>query len=75
MAISSLFDQVGRETNAPRSSCAERQTAHHRKVLAMVCGVFLLAFLLNELPDGRVAVRGLPQFPFRKPAPREPGWG
>ena len=24
----------------------------------------LLAFLLHELPDGRVAVRGLPQFPL-----------
>ena len=26
--------------------------------------VVLLAFLLHELPDGRVAVRGLPQFPL-----------
>ncbi len=59
-----LFDRVGSETNAPRTSCAGRQAAHHRKVLATVCGVFLLAFLLYELPDGRVAVRGLPAFPL-----------
>ena len=33
-------------------------------MLVIACAVVALAFLLHELPDGRVAVRGLPQFPL-----------
>jgi hypothetical protein len=36
----------------------------HREVLAIACLVWLLAFLLHVLPDGRVAVRGVSQFPL-----------
>jgi hypothetical protein len=36
----------------------------HRDVLVISCAALLLAFLLDELPDGRIAVRGLPQFPL-----------
>jgi hypothetical protein len=36
----------------------------HREMLAIACAALLLAFLLHELPDGRIAVRGLPQFPL-----------
>jgi Protein of unknown function (DUF2752) len=39
-------------------------TRPHRVVLAIACAVWLLAFLLRELPDGRIAVRGFPQFPL-----------
>ena len=42
----------------------DRRLKRHREVLAIACVVCLLAFLLHELPDGRVAVRGLPQFPL-----------
>jgi hypothetical protein len=43
---------------------ANGQTKGHLNVLTIACAVWLLAFLLHELPDGRVAVRGLPQFPL-----------
>ncbi len=43
---------------------ARRQVKRHREVLFISCTVWLLAFLLHELSDGRVAVRGLPQFPL-----------
>ncbi len=41
-----------------------RQVKRHREVLFVSCIVWLLAFLLHERSDGRVAVRGLPQFPL-----------
>jgi hypothetical protein len=37
---------------------------HHRRVLAIVCAVIGLACALQELPDGRVSFRGLPQIPL-----------
>jgi hypothetical protein len=46
------------------SARARRQVKRHREVLFISCVVWLLAFLLHELSDGRVAVRGLPQFPL-----------
>jgi hypothetical protein len=36
----------------------------HRQVLAVACAVGVLAFLLEEGPDGRVAVRGFPGVPL-----------
>jgi hypothetical protein len=42
----------------------ERPLRRHREVLAIACSVFVLAFLLRELPDGRVTLRGLPEFPL-----------
>ncbi len=36
----------------------------HRQVLAIACGVGVLAFSLQEAPDGRVSVRGFPQLPL-----------
>ena len=36
----------------------------HRQVLAIACAVGVLAFALQELPDGRVAVRGFPWVPL-----------
>jgi hypothetical protein len=36
----------------------------HRQVLAIACVVGMLAFVLEELPDGRVALRGLPAVPL-----------
>jgi Protein of unknown function (DUF2752) len=43
---------------------ANRQTKSHLIVLTIACAVWLLAFVLHELPDERVAVRGLPQIPL-----------
>jgi hypothetical protein len=42
----------------------DQEFKHHRNVLAIACGVCLLALLLQEVPGGRVALRGLPQFPL-----------
>jgi hypothetical protein len=36
----------------------------HREMLFVACAVCLLAFLLHEVPEGRVAMRGLSQFPL-----------
>jgi hypothetical protein len=52
---------------APMSECAsenENLLRHHRRVLAIACAVWVLAFALEEVPDGRVSVRGLPQIPL-----------
>jgi hypothetical protein len=45
-------------------SDAARQIRHHRAVVAIACAVWILALALHELPDGRVALRGLPQVPL-----------
>ena len=37
---------------------------YHCFVLAAACAVWAIAFLLHELPDGQVAIRGFPQFPL-----------
>jgi hypothetical protein len=42
----------------------DHRLERHRNVLAIACGVCLLAFLLQEMPGGRVTLRGLPQFPL-----------
>jgi Protein of unknown function (DUF2752) len=36
----------------------------HRQVLAIACGVWVLAFALQVLPAGRVSFRGLPMIPL-----------
>ena len=36
----------------------------HRQVLAIACGVWVLAFALQVLPPGRVSLRGLPMIPL-----------
>jgi hypothetical protein len=48
------------ECPAARASLVQR----HREVLATACAVWVLAFALHELPDGRVALRGFPQVPL-----------
>jgi hypothetical protein len=37
---------------------------YHRQMLAIACAVWMLAFALHELPNGRVAVRGFSGFPL-----------
>ncbi|MGP0069855.1 MAG: DUF2752 domain-containing protein [Isosphaeraceae bacterium] len=39
---------------------------HHRQMLAAACAVAILAFMLVEVPDGRIAVRGFTRFPLPK---------
>jgi Protein of unknown function (DUF2752) len=41
-----------------------RVIRRHCEVLAVSCAVWILAFALHELPDGRVALRGVPQIPL-----------
>jgi O-antigen ligase len=55
------FDHEAEDTASSRSARMKRR---HREVLAIACTVWLLAFLLREGPNGRVAVRGLAQFPL-----------
>ncbi len=43
------------------AACGARR---HGEVLVVASAVWVLAFALTELPDGRVAVRGLPQIPL-----------
>jgi hypothetical protein len=63
------FDSVA--TTKASLAAQERQTPDVKRhaerdwiVLAIAASVVLLALLLHELPDGRVAVRGLPQCPL-----------
>jgi Protein of unknown function (DUF2752) len=58
-AMTELGDET--EESPPPST---RGVRRHREVLVIACAVWLLAFVLHELPDGRVAVRGLSQFPL-----------
>jgi hypothetical protein len=37
---------------------------HHRAMLAIACAAGLLAFALQELPDGRISFRGLTRLPL-----------
>jgi hypothetical protein len=49
------------------SECAAEPSpliGRHREVLAIACMVWVLAFLLMEVPGGRVAVRGFSRFPL-----------
>jgi hypothetical protein len=48
------------ELNANDGHSARR----HRQVLAIACGVWVLAFALQVLPEGRVSFRGLPMIPL-----------
>ncbi len=41
-----------------------RRFRRHRDILAIACAAGLLAFALQELPDGRVSFRGLIQIPL-----------
>ena len=43
---------------------ASREFRRHRQILAIACAVGILAFALEELPDGRVSFRGLTQIPL-----------
>jgi DNA-directed RNA polymerase subunit RPC12/RpoP len=42
----------------------DKRVRRHRLVLAIACAVLVLAFVLRERPDGRVALRGLPGIPL-----------
>jgi hypothetical protein len=56
--------EPGEEPEDDTSSRPDRRLNRHRDLFAIACGVCLLAFLLQEMPGGRVALRGLPQFPL-----------
>jgi hypothetical protein len=48
----------------PEAAGLESTSRRHREVLAVACAVCALAFALQETSGGRVAVRGVPQFPL-----------
>jgi Protein of unknown function (DUF2752)/Prokaryotic RING finger family 1 len=52
------WDDVG---GCATYGCEKRR---HRQVLAIACGVWVLAFALQVLPAGRVSFRGLPMIPL-----------
>jgi ethanolamine transporter EutH len=55
------------ETNAIESEpphASEGRARRHREVLAVACAVVILAFVLVEVSDGRVAVRGFTRYPL-----------
>jgi hypothetical protein len=64
VSIAAAMTQTGEGPENDPSSRPDRRLKRHREVLAIACAVCLAAFLLHELPDGRVAVRALPQFPL-----------
>ncbi len=62
---------VGAEQKRPSSSPSDQRRNGadiapwcHWQVIMLVCGAWALAFALQELPDGRVSVRGVPQLPM-----------
>jgi hypothetical protein len=57
-------DQKSGESEDLRSTGRRRESHHHRQILLIACVLCLLAFVLHEVPGGRVAVRGLPAFPL-----------
>jgi hypothetical protein len=55
------------EVFGPMSDCPAEpipRIGYHRQMLAIACVVWVLAFLLVEVPGGRIAVRGIPWFPL-----------
>ena len=64
VSTSAAITELPLEEEDDSAARVRRQVKRHREVLLVSCAVWLLAFLLHELPNGRVAVRGLPQFPL-----------
>src|SRR5262245_43075202 len=51
-------------STSERPGTSDDQVRHHRVVLTVACAVCALAFALTVRPDGRVVVRGFPQYPL-----------
>jgi hypothetical protein len=64
VSTSAAITELPLEEEDDSAARVRRQVKRHREVLLVSCAVWLLAFLLHELPNGRVAVRSLPQFPL-----------
>jgi hypothetical protein len=52
-----------------RPGTSDDQGRRHHVVMAVACVVCVLAFALRVRPDGRVAVRGFPQYPLPPTCP------
>jgi Protein of unknown function (DUF2752) len=60
-------DEPGHDTaheTARATTVGDRVIALHRSLLLAAVGACVLAFALEERPDGRVALRGLPEMPL-----------
>jgi ABC-type Fe3+ transport system permease subunit len=55
-------------TSEPSLSQGSR-VGHHRQILAIAGAVMILAFILVEVADGRVAVRGFTRYPLPEACP------
>ena len=72
--VGAPMSEVGvRTSDCPATGDGSAQ--RHRQVLAIACAVGVLAFALQELPDGRVAVRGFPQVPLPQTCASRAVWG
>lgn len=56
--------EIGEDAELRPASPSGHHARRHGLMLVIACAVSALAFLLHELPDGRVAVRGFAQLPL-----------
>ncbi len=52
------------EATSERSIASPSRARHHRQMLAIACTIVILAFVLVEVANGRVAVRGFTRYPL-----------
>jgi hypothetical protein len=57
------------ESTSEPSLSSPSRVRHHRQMLAIACVVVILAFVLVEVSDGRVAVRGFTRYPLPEACP------
>jgi hypothetical protein len=52
------------ESAGERSIASRSRVRHHQQILGIACAIVILAFVLVETSDGRVAVRGFTRHPL-----------
>ena len=62
--------EIGEDLSFAQSSPPASASRRHRQVLAIACAIWLLAFLLHELPTGESRFAGCRNFPCPRPALR-----
>jgi hypothetical protein len=56
--------EIGEDAELRPASPSGHHARRHGLMLVIACAIWTLAFLLHELPDGRVALRVFPQVPL-----------
>ena len=59
-----LFGVIKKVSESTPPGDGDRLIRRHRQMLAIACAIGVLAFVLQERPDGRVSFRGLTQIPL-----------